>query len=201
MAYRSNLRELPDLVKYLLEEREAAQVELRYTFDEPHIPADFKRSEFLEPADWMWLQNELRDYSAQQVLLNLPPGLPPPGSDGAWTLPAARPQTDAAAPADAAGAEPADPPTAEPGDGEGAAPDIETLLGAPLDFEFPQLPPANIEKVIRGCYAFTLSSSGKLVVSRALSDHLAYDIKDGMLMQTHVRNITDAADFIRRLPF
>ena len=73
MAYKSNLRELPDLVAYLLNERAGSQIEIRYTFDEAHIPADFKATEFLDAGEWEWLREQLRDYSPEQVLLSLPP--------------------------------------------------------------------------------------------------------------------------------
>ncbi len=75
MAYKSNLRELPDLVAYLLQERRAAEVELRFTFDVAHLPSDFRAAEFLDPEDWQWLREQLSSYSAEQVQLILPPGL------------------------------------------------------------------------------------------------------------------------------
>jgi hypothetical protein len=76
MAYRSNLAEIPELVRYLREERLAWHVEVRYTYDEPHIPADFKASEYLEPADWAWLQQQLGHYPADQVAVLTPDILP-----------------------------------------------------------------------------------------------------------------------------
>ncbi len=73
MVYRSNYRELPELVSYLLEHRQAATVELRYTFDYDYIPADFRDSEFLEAEGWLWLRDQLAGYPADKVLLILPP--------------------------------------------------------------------------------------------------------------------------------
>jgi len=75
MVYRSNYRELPELVDYLLAERQAALVELRYTFDYDYIPADFRDSEFLEAEGWLWLRDQLASYPADKVMLILPPSL------------------------------------------------------------------------------------------------------------------------------
>jgi hypothetical protein len=73
MAYKSNLRELPGLARYLLAERRAAQFEIRYTFDVPYIPAEFRAAEFLDAADWAWLAAELADLPRDRLQLILPP--------------------------------------------------------------------------------------------------------------------------------
>ena len=75
MVYKSNLRELPDLVAYLLAERGAAEVELRFTFDVAHLPPAFRTEEFLDPEEWLWLRDQVSGYPAEQVQLILPPGL------------------------------------------------------------------------------------------------------------------------------
>jgi MoaA/NifB/PqqE/SkfB family radical SAM enzyme len=75
MAYRSNLAEIPGLVKYLCDERLAWQVEVRHTFDVEHIPADFRDAEFLGDDGWAWLTEQLSAYSAEDVLL-IPPPMP-----------------------------------------------------------------------------------------------------------------------------
>jgi len=85
MAYKSNLRELPDLVSHLLMERRADQVEVRYTYDVPHIPADFKAAEYLEPADWRWLRDQLAPHLPGRVMLLAPPAdapVPVPSAEG-----------------------------------------------------------------------------------------------------------------------
>ncbi|HEX3347177.1 MAG TPA: radical SAM protein, partial [Acetobacteraceae bacterium] len=74
MAYRSNLREIPELIDVLRREKMAWQVEVRHTFEEPHIPAEFREREFLSTADWAWLAGQLARYSPNEVLLLLPPG-------------------------------------------------------------------------------------------------------------------------------
>jgi len=77
MVYRSNYRELPGLIKYLLEERRASLIELRYTFVLPWQPAAFCETEFLDPAGWLWLRDQLAGYSAEQVRLIMPPDVKP----------------------------------------------------------------------------------------------------------------------------
>jgi organic radical activating enzyme len=72
MAYQSNKAEIPGLVTYLREERCAAEVEIRYTYDMEHIPADFRTAEYLLDADWDWLANQLAMYPADEVLLTPP---------------------------------------------------------------------------------------------------------------------------------
>jgi MoaA/NifB/PqqE/SkfB family radical SAM enzyme len=77
MAYQSNLRELPSLVRTLLRDRRASQVEIRYTFDFPHIPPQFRAAEFLDEPDWLWLRDQLAGYASQDVMLVLPPDIVP----------------------------------------------------------------------------------------------------------------------------
>ena len=78
MVYKSNLQELPEMVRYLLEERRAWQVELRYTFDVPHLPPEFRQSEFLNHDEWLALREQLAGFGRDQVQLALPPA-PGPG--------------------------------------------------------------------------------------------------------------------------
>lgn len=72
MAYKSNIDELPGLASYLLEERQAWQVEMRYTYDAPYIPAEFRAAEFLEDADWVRLRASLPPYPGDRLLLIAP---------------------------------------------------------------------------------------------------------------------------------
>jgi hypothetical protein len=92
MAYRSNLAEIPALVRYLREERLAWHIEVRYTYDEPHIAADFKAEEYLHAADWAWLQQQLGAYPPDHVAVLTPDILPrevktTPKPNGAVLLP------------------------------------------------------------------------------------------------------------------
>jgi molybdenum cofactor biosynthesis enzyme MoaA len=73
LAYRSNLAEIPDIVKLLRADRLASQVEIRHTFDVEHIPGEFRDDEFLGPDDWTWLAEQLATYSDDEVLLIPPP--------------------------------------------------------------------------------------------------------------------------------
>ena len=74
MAYRSNLKEMPELIRTLLAEKLAWQVEVRSTFDMPQIPAAFREEEYLSSAEWAWLNEALQGFSQDKVLLLLPPG-------------------------------------------------------------------------------------------------------------------------------
>ncbi|OYV32894.1 MAG: hypothetical protein B7Z81_12130, partial [Acidocella sp. 20-61-6] len=73
MAYKSNLTEIPGLVKLLREEKLPWQVEVRHTYNAEHIPLDFRTSEFLSDADWDWLEKEFEEYPVDQVMLIPPP--------------------------------------------------------------------------------------------------------------------------------
>ena len=66
-------------------------VEVRDTYDEPHIPDDFRRSEYLDSTGWQWLREQLAGYSPDDLLLIAPP---PP----AEAPPAEAPQAAAPAP-------------------------------------------------------------------------------------------------------
>jgi len=76
MAYRSNLAEIPQMIDVLLGEKKGWQVEIRATFDEAHIPQDFKDSEYLAAPDWDWLRGELARHDPERVLLLAPPAAP-----------------------------------------------------------------------------------------------------------------------------
>ena len=73
LAYRSNLDELPGLVETLLAEKQAWQVEIRYTFDQLHIPQAFRDAEYLDDAGWRWLADRLAHHDPSRVLLMRPP--------------------------------------------------------------------------------------------------------------------------------
>ena len=73
MAYRSNLHEIPGLVELLLADKLAWQVEVRYTFDEPHIPDSFRQAEYLDDAGWTWLEAQLAHHDPKRLILVLPP--------------------------------------------------------------------------------------------------------------------------------
>jgi hypothetical protein len=97
MAYKSNLREIPELVRYLRAERCAWQVEIRYTFDLPHIPQNFRVNEYLDAADWAWLADQLRDYPIEEVVLTAPWDAPQPlAAEPAAEMPAAAPVVELA---------------------------------------------------------------------------------------------------------
>ena len=78
MAYKSNVREIPSLVEHLLTERDGSEIEVRYTYDEAHIPADFKQAEYLDEAEWLWLRDQLAHRTGSSVMLSMPPGIGEP---------------------------------------------------------------------------------------------------------------------------
>ncbi len=69
MAYKSNLAELPGLADHLLRERHAWNVEIRDTYDMPHLPAEFRAAEFLSDADWHQLRAALAHHPVQHVTI------------------------------------------------------------------------------------------------------------------------------------
>jgi wyosine [tRNA(Phe)-imidazoG37] synthetase (radical SAM superfamily) len=91
MAYRSNLKEIPQLAEFLLREKRGAQIEIRNTFDGPQIQQWFRDEEFLSTEEWAWLADACAHFSPSDVLLLLPPGgvgysgeefVPPPPPSG-----------------------------------------------------------------------------------------------------------------------
>jgi MoaA/NifB/PqqE/SkfB family radical SAM enzyme len=80
MVYKSNLREIPALVEHLLEARRADEIQLRFTFDVPHIPQDFRDTEYVDDADWDWLAGQVAHHSAQKVQVIRPPAPPEEGA-------------------------------------------------------------------------------------------------------------------------
>jgi hypothetical protein len=78
MAYKSNLAEIPALVKFLRADRLAWQVEIRATYEMTHILTEFAAAEYLADHDWDWLAEQLAEYPSTEVLLTrpLPAGTP-----------------------------------------------------------------------------------------------------------------------------
>jgi hypothetical protein len=75
MAYKSNYRELPELVEWLRTERKAWKIEIRDTYDVGHIPQEFKTAEYLERREWLCLKDALAKYPPHEVSLVLPANL------------------------------------------------------------------------------------------------------------------------------
>jgi hypothetical protein len=73
MAYRSNLQEIPGLIRKLRAEKQAWQIEVRHTFSQSHIPIDFQRGEFLNSTEWKWLEEQLKEFPPTEVLQLWPP--------------------------------------------------------------------------------------------------------------------------------
>jgi MoaA/NifB/PqqE/SkfB family radical SAM enzyme len=75
MVYKSNLAEIPSLVEHLLAERRGDEIQLRFTFDVPHIPAEFSQAEFIDDSDWDWLQAQVAHHPAHKVQVIRPPAV------------------------------------------------------------------------------------------------------------------------------
>jgi pyruvate-formate lyase-activating enzyme len=75
MAYKSNFKEIPRLAEHLLNERRGAEVEVRYTYDEPHIAEDFRKAEYLDDGEWLWLRDQLAPRLGSTIMLSMPPGV------------------------------------------------------------------------------------------------------------------------------
>jgi hypothetical protein len=82
MVYKSNLAEIPALVDHLVNARRADEIQLRFTFDMPHIPEEFRAAEYVDNADWDWLAGEVAHYQAGKVQVIRPPDREAPGSAG-----------------------------------------------------------------------------------------------------------------------
>jgi wyosine [tRNA(Phe)-imidazoG37] synthetase (radical SAM superfamily) len=74
MAYRSNKTDLPAIVQRLFDEKQAWQVEARFTYDRTHIQADFRAAEYLTTAEWQEVKKALAHHDPERLILVLPPG-------------------------------------------------------------------------------------------------------------------------------
>jgi molybdenum cofactor biosynthesis enzyme MoaA len=77
MVYKSNLGEIPSLVDHLLTQRRADEIQLRFTFDVPHITDEFRAAEYIDAASWDWLAAQVAHHPAHKVQVIRPPA--PPG--------------------------------------------------------------------------------------------------------------------------
>jgi MoaA/NifB/PqqE/SkfB family radical SAM enzyme len=82
MVYKSNLAEIPALVDYLVSERGANEIQLRFTFDMPHIPQEFRDAEYVDDADWDWLAAAVAHHPPRKVQVIRPPAAEAPGGAG-----------------------------------------------------------------------------------------------------------------------
>jgi hypothetical protein len=75
MAFKSNLAEIPEVVRVSRERWLSSEHEIRYTFNVGHITDEFRQREYLAPADWPALTERLRATGAPFVVV-------PPPADG-----------------------------------------------------------------------------------------------------------------------
>jgi len=82
MVYKSNLAEIPSLVEHLLSARRADEIQLRFTFDMPHIPQEFRDAEYVDDAAWDWLEAAVSHHPPGRVQVIRPPAAEAPGGSG-----------------------------------------------------------------------------------------------------------------------
>lgn len=75
MAFKSNLDEIPEIVKVSRERWLSTENAIRYTFNVAHITDEFRRREYLFPEDWASLTQRLQATGAPFVI-------DPPPADG-----------------------------------------------------------------------------------------------------------------------
>jgi molybdenum cofactor biosynthesis enzyme MoaA len=75
MVYKSNLAEIPALVEHLLAQRRGDEIQLRFTFDVPHIPSEFQATEYIDDAEWDWLAAQVAHHPADKVQVIRPPAV------------------------------------------------------------------------------------------------------------------------------
>jgi hypothetical protein len=75
MAFRSNLEEIPAVVRTARDRWLSTGHEIRYTFNVEHITDEFRRREYLFPSDWEALTARLHATGAPFVIA-------PPPADG-----------------------------------------------------------------------------------------------------------------------
>lgn len=73
MAYRSNLHEIPGMVRWMNESALASQIEIRYTFNAAPISDEFRQEQFLTRDEWQTLDRALREQPYTNYLLIQPP--------------------------------------------------------------------------------------------------------------------------------
>jgi hypothetical protein len=61
------LAEIPAMVEHLLHDRRADEIQLRFTFDVPHIPDSFRTAEYVDDAAWDWLASRVAHHPATKV--------------------------------------------------------------------------------------------------------------------------------------
>ena len=186
LAYKSNYRELPQLVEHLLNERGGAEVEIRHTYDVPHIPADFRAREYLDRDEWFWLRDALAHHAPEQVLLVLPPGL----DSADFANDASVSEHERVADQSIGGAEAA---AAEAAAAEALAAEATNAAAAPAPGGLP-------DGFLPGSYGLRVFWDGRLEVSRVWGDQRHPHPGEVRLLTTNVRDIRDVDRLFDALP-
>ena len=78
MAFRSNMAEIPDIVRFTHEECLSVENEIRYTWNMGHIQDTFRREQYLDRTEWEELGRSLENVPYHHVI-----SYPPPGEENA----------------------------------------------------------------------------------------------------------------------
>ena len=73
MAFRSNLAEIPDLVRWMNEHGRAREIEIRHTYNTSNISDEFRQAHYNRPEDWAALRERLAALPYRNIDLVTPP--------------------------------------------------------------------------------------------------------------------------------
>jgi MoaA/NifB/PqqE/SkfB family radical SAM enzyme len=73
MAFKSNMGEVPDLVRKTGELYLSSEHEIRYTYNMEHIQDEFRKTQYLTPADWETLSGQLEQIPYKHMVVTPPP--------------------------------------------------------------------------------------------------------------------------------
>lgn len=73
MAFQSNMAEVPELVRKTGELYLSSEHEIRYTYNMEHIQDEFRRTQYLKPADWEVLGAQLAKIPYKHLIVTPPP--------------------------------------------------------------------------------------------------------------------------------
>lgn len=179
MAYKSNYRELPELIAWLRAEKRAWKVEIRDTYVAPWIPQAFRDAEFLERHEWEWLRDQLAQYDPTEVTLCLPPEF----DSQARPEPVAVSATDAALEA----------PTAELPVATIELPEIPVELPVPVVTAAIEKKKARVPGLLEG----RILHDGTMIVIDSLAGNYPYHGAE--VARVNIRDIDDPEAFIMGL--
>jgi hypothetical protein len=192
MAYKSNYRELPELIAWLRTEKRAWKVEVRDTYVVPWIPEEFREAEFLDHSEWAWLRDQLAHYDPTEVTLCLPPDFDRQSRPEPFAISA----TDAALEAPVAAvadAVPAAAPAPAPEPEPMPAPEAQAPAGATVQTSLRAKKAARMPGLLEG----RILHDGTLIIIDSLAGNYPHYGKE--IARANIRDIDDPEAFIMAL--